>query len=153
MKRSTFRVYIRKAKTRTRKLFQQGQECTHPKTAATCREILKVDPALWTFVHKEGVEPTNNAAEQALRYGVFWRKTSFGTQSASGNLFVEQMMTVVTTLKQQRRNGLDYLTAACEAALQGQKPPSLFPNKVPSALAPHTSLVTCIYYVNGYPHI
>ena len=88
---------------------------------------------------KEGVEPTNNAAEQALRHGVLWRKTSFGTQSASGSLFVERMMTVVTTLRQQKRNVLDYLTAACEAALQGQTPPSLLPNKVPSALAPHTT--------------
>ena len=88
---------------------------------------------------KEGVEPTNNAAEQALRHGVLWRKTSFGTQSTSGSLFVERMMTVVTTLRQQKRNVLDYLTAACEAALQGQTPPSLLPNKVPSALAPHTT--------------
>ena len=53
LKRSTFQVYIRKVKTRTRELLRRGQECAHPKTAATCREILKVEPAMWSFVHKE----------------------------------------------------------------------------------------------------
>ena len=129
LKRSTFQVYISEVRGRTKALLRQGQMCVHPKTAATCREILKVEPALWTFVRKEGVEPTNNAAEQALRHGVLWRKTSFGTQSVSGSLFVERMMTVVTTLRQQKRNVLDYLTHACEAALRGETPPSLLPDQ------------------------
>jgi transposase len=76
-------------------------------------------------VRKEGVEPTNNAAERALRHGVLWRKSSFGTQSEAGSRFVERMMTVVNTLRQQKRNVLDYLTAACEARLRGEIPPSL----------------------------
>ncbi len=92
-----------------------------------CREILKVRQALWTFVHLEGVEPTNNAAERAIRPGVLWRKGSFGTQSAQGSRFVEAMMTVVATLKQQQRHPLDYLTAACEAALRDEAAPSLLP--------------------------
>src|SRR3954470_6851666 len=62
-----------------------------------------------------------------VRPRVVWRKGSFGTQSASGSRFVESMMTVVTTLKQQQRNVLEYLTAACEAALRGAAPPSLLP--------------------------
>ena len=74
-----------------------------------------------------GVEPTNNAAERAVRPGVLWRKGSFGTQSAAGSRFVERLMTVVATLKQQRRNVLEYLTTACEAALRGEKVPSLLP--------------------------
>jgi transposase len=98
-----------------------------PKTAGTCRDILKRRQALWTFVQVEGVEPTNNAAERALRPGVLWRKGSFGTQSTPGSRFVESMMTVVTTLKQQQRNVLEYLTAACEAALRGEVAPSLLP--------------------------
>ena len=134
LKRSTLKAYIRKVRIRTRALLQQGQACAHPRTVGTCREILKVEPALWTFVYKEGVEPTNNAAEQALRHGVLWRKTSLGTQSPSGSLFVERMMTVVTSLRQQNRNVLDYLTAACEAALQGQTPPSLLPIPTKSPL-------------------
>ena len=127
--RSTFRTYISTVRGQVKTLLRQGQECAHPKTAATCREILKVEPALWTFVRKEGVEPTNNAAERALRHGVLWRKTSFGTQSEAGSRFVERMMTAVATLRQQKRNVLDYLTDACQAALSGEAPPSLLPNK------------------------
>jgi transposase len=82
---------------------------------------------LWTFVRHAGVAPTHNAAERAIRPGVLWRKGSFGTQSAEGSRFVETMMTVVATLKQQHRNVLDYMTAACEAALHGQTVPSLLP--------------------------
>jgi len=68
-----------------------------------------------------------NAAERAIRPGVLWRKGSFGTQSAAGSRFVESMMTVVATLKQQQRSVLAYLTAACEAALRGEEAPSLLP--------------------------
>jgi len=123
--RSTFRVYMGPVKSRVRELLRQGQACAHAKTASTCREILKIEPALWTFVRKEGVEPTNNAAERALRHGVLWRKSSFGTQCEAGSRFVERMMTVVTSLRQQKRNVLDYLTAACEAHMRGEVPPSL----------------------------
>ena len=49
------------------------------------------------------------------------------TQSAEGSRFVESMMTVVATLKQQQRNVLEYLTTACEAALRGEAAPSLLP--------------------------
>ena len=64
---------------------------------------------------------------RSLRPGVLWRKGSFGTQSAAGSRFVESMLTVVATLKQQQRNVLAYLTAACEAALRGEAAPSLLP--------------------------
>lgn len=83
--------------------------------------------ALWTFVQVEGVEPTNNAAERAIRPGVLWRKSRFGTPSENGSRFVECMLTVVATLQQQQRNILAYLTTACEAALRGEAPPALLP--------------------------
>lgn len=139
LKRSTFQVYMSPVRGRVNELLRQGERCAHPKTASTCREILKIEAALWTFVRKEGVEPTNNAAERALRHGVLWRKNSFGTQSQAGSLFVERMMTVVTTLRQQKRNVLDYLTAACEAALLGQTPPSLLPNRHQTASSAQTA--------------
>ena len=75
----------------------------------------------------DGVEPTNNTAERAIRPGVLWRKGSGGTQSAAGSRFVESMLTVVSTLKQQQRNVLAYLTAVCEATLRGEAAPSLLP--------------------------
>jgi len=78
-------------------------------------------------VQVAGVEPTNNTAERSIRPGVLWRKGSFGTQSTAGSRFVESMMTVVATVKQQQRNVLEYLTTACEAALRGEEAPSLLP--------------------------
>jgi transposase len=106
---------------------QAGASCSVRAVAGRCREILKLEPALWTFVHQEGVEPTNNAGERILRQGVLWRKGSFGTDSPNGSRFVERILTVVTTLRLQKRNVLDYLTAACSAALHGETPPSLLP--------------------------
>ena len=116
------------------RLLEAGSMCGVPKTEGMCREILKLRQALWTFVHLAGVEPTNNTAERAIRPGVLWRKGSFGTHSAQGSRFVEAMMTVVATLTQQQRHVLEYLTAACEAALCGEPAPSLLPT-FPVALA------------------
>jgi transposase len=125
--RSTFRSYMSPLRQEVERLLEAGSQCGVPTTAGTCREILKRHEALWTFVQVEGVEPTNNTAERSIRPGVQWRKGSFGTQSAEGSRFVESMMTVVATLKQQKRNVLAYLTAAHEAALRGEAAPSLLP--------------------------
>ena len=73
------------------------------------------------------MEPTNNASERALRPVVLWRKGSFGTQSRAGSNFVERVLTVVATLRQQQCNVLDYMTTACEAALHHHPAPSLLP--------------------------
>jgi transposase len=124
---ASFASYMRPIRREVERLLEAGQQCGVPKTEGVCREILKVRQALWTFVRHTGIEPTNNAAERAIRPGVLWRKGSFGTQSAQGSRFVEAMMTVVATLKQQHRNVLDYVTAACEAALRGGPAPSLLP--------------------------
>ncbi|MEJ6486727.1 IS66 family transposase [Nostoc punctiforme UO1] len=97
------------------------------KTVRTCRQILKVEPALWLFVTVDGVEPTNNAAERAIRPAVIWRRTSFGSQTQGGSHFVQRMLTVVTTLKSQRRNVLEFLTQAISAKRQDQPTPSLLP--------------------------
>jgi len=125
--RSTFRSYMSPLRQEVERLLEAGSQCSVPKTEGTCREILKRHEALWTFVQVEGVEPTNNTAERSIRPGVQWRQGSFGTQSAEGSRFVESMMTVVATLKQQKRNVLAYLTAAHEAALRGEAAPSLLP--------------------------
>jgi transposase len=127
LKRSSFRTYMTPGRRQVERLLEVGTRCGHPKTEGVCWELLKVRPALWTFVHLEGVEPTNNASERAMRPGVLWRKGSFGTQSGQGSRLVEAMMTVVATLKQQHRNPLAYLTAACEAALRHEVAPSLLP--------------------------
>jgi transposase len=124
---ASFETYMRPIRQEVERLLEVGQTCGVPKTEGVCRDILKRRQALWTFVRHEGVEPTNNAAERAIRPGVLWRKGSFGTHSPEGSRFVEAMMTIVATLKQQHCNVLDYLTAACQAALCDEPAPSLLP--------------------------
>lgn len=100
------------------------------KTVRTCRQLLKVETALWLFVEVEDVEPTNNSAERAIRPAVLWKKTSFGSQSQNGSIFVARMLTVVTSLRSQRRNVLSFLTDAVEAARHQSPPPSLLPESI-----------------------
>jgi hypothetical protein len=69
------------------------------KTVRTCRKLLKIESALWTFVYQDGVEPTNNSAERALRPAVIWRNLSIGSQSHAGSEFVARMLTVKHSLK------------------------------------------------------
>jgi transposase len=92
---------------------------------AFCHDVRKLEPALWTFVTVEGVEPTNNAAERALRPAVLWRKGCFGADSANGNTFVARILTASATCRQQQRHLLTYLTAAVVAYRDGQPAPSL----------------------------
>ena len=127
MTRATFQEQMQSVQQQVGELLCQGTACDHGKTAGTCRDILKREDALWTFVYVEGVEPTNNFGEQQIRPGVLWRKGSFGTQSEAGSRFVERIMTAVTTLRQQNRNVMDYLVEACDAANWGRKVPSLLP--------------------------
>lgn len=107
---------------------KQGEKTPWAKTVRTCRQLLKLEVALWTFVFTPGVEPTNNACEQALRPAVIWRRTSLGTQSHAGSAFVARMLTVKTTLERQQRGVLDFLVEALRAARQGLPSPSLLPN-------------------------
>lgn len=127
LSREEFKRTMAPLQARVVEQLRAGAECEHAKTAGACKQILKVESALWTFVRVEGVEPTNNVAERAVRPGVLWRKGSFGTQNEAGSRFAERIMTVVATCKQQRRNVLEYLVATAEAALQGEKAPLLLP--------------------------
>ena len=106
------------------RVLDAGQTCGVPKTEGACRAILTRRQALWTCVRHPEVEPTNNAAERAIRPGVLWRQGRFGTQSPEGSRVVETMMTAVATLTPQHRNILDDVIAACEAARRHQPAPS-----------------------------
>jgi len=134
LSRVEFQREMRPLQARIGRLVRMGARRKQAQTRHACANILKLEVALWTFVATEGVEPTNNAAERALRRAVLWRRRSFGTQSAEGSLFVARLLTVVTTLRQQQRDVLDYLTDACAAAVTGAPPPSLLPQ------APQTTL-------------
>ncbi len=124
---ASFASSMRAIRRAVERLLEAGQTCGVPKTDGVCREILKRCQALWTFVRHEGAEPTNNAAERAIRPGVLWREGRFGPHSAQRSCVVETMMTVVATLKQQHRNILAYVTAACDTALHHETTSSLIP--------------------------
>jgi transposase len=124
---ATFARYMWPVRREMERLLEAVQTCGVPKTEGTCRELLKRRQALWTCVRHAGVDPTHNTTERAIRPGVLWRKRSLGTQSPEGSRVVEAMRTAVATLKQQHRHVLDYVTAACEAALGGEPAPSLLP--------------------------
>ena len=97
------------------------------KTAATCRELLAKERALWTFVRIPEIDETNNAAERSLRHPVQWRKTSYGTASERGSRFVESILTVLATCQQRQQNACAYLTACCRAFFRNTAPPALIP--------------------------
>jgi transposase len=99
----------------------------HWRAGVLGRELLRQWECLWTFVRVAGVEPTNNAAERAVRPAVLWRKCSFGNQGEGGRAFVERMLTVVGSLRLQGRPVLEYLAEAIGAAQRGVEPPSLLP--------------------------
>jgi len=110
------------------RLLLRGMQSGNKGVQGTCRELYEHREWLWTFLHHEGVQPTNNAGERSLRHAVIWRKLSFGTQSAAGSRFVETMLTVIETCRQQRRNAFAFVTAAVESHLAHQPAPSLLPN-------------------------
>jgi transposase len=125
--RTDLRVLVGRVAAEMAAVLATGAERGHPLAQTLCREYQAVWPALWTFIVVDGVEPTNNAAEQALRPAVLWRKGSFGTHSAAGSRFVERMLTVSATCRQHGWDLLAFLVAALTAAQCGTAPPSLLP--------------------------
>jgi len=111
---------------RMNKLLKRGMRCRRLKRAAKfCAELLRLEPALWTFARVKGIEPTNNHAERMLRPAVMWRKQSLGSHSIEGCRFVERMMTVLQTLRLRGRSVMDYLEQAVRALRHGLPPPPL----------------------------
>jgi transposase len=111
-------------------LSQGARRCDAPE--GMCQELLNHEEALWTFVREERVEPTNNAAEQALRGAVIWRKSCFGAHSAEGNRFVERILTVSATCRKQQRHLLTFVTEAIEAHWAGRPAPLLLSTPMPT---------------------
>jgi transposase len=127
MARATLRSEVDVLRFSSRADLRRGAACGCARTAATCRELLAGETHLWAFVRVEGVEPTNNDAERALRHGVIYRELSGGTDSEAGSRFVERMPSVVATCRQQEIDVLDYLTRCYTAHLNGQPAASLLP--------------------------
>ncbi|WP_255517701.1 IS66 family transposase [Synechococcus sp. CBW1108] len=105
--------------------YQRGERTPWASTVRTCQQLQKVTGGLWTFLENEGIEPTNNAAERALRQSVIQRKISHGVQSASGAICRSRLLTVTTTLRQQGRDVWEFLEQAWIAHHRGGVMPSL----------------------------
>jgi len=106
-------------------LLKQGVRLTDGKAATFCQNLLDLEPALWTFLRCEGVEPTNNHAERVLRRGVLWRKRSFGSRSDRGVRFAERILTVVQSRRLQSKRIFPFLVEAVRAHRTGCPAPSL----------------------------
>ena len=105
--------------------YQRGERTPWASTVRTCQQLQKVRGGLWTFLETRGIEPTNNAAERALRQSVIQRKISQGVQSRQGAICRSRLLTVTTTLRQQGRDVWEFLEQAWIAHHRGGVMPSL----------------------------
>jgi transposase len=97
------------------------------KRRGLAKDLLRLWPAVFQFIDREAIEPTNNQAERDLRPAVLWRKGSFGTRSDAGSRFVERMLSVWATCKRQDAALIDWVTTALHAGAGLRDPPSLLP--------------------------
>jgi transposase len=78
--------------------------------------------SLWVFLAQHGVEPTNNRAERAWRFGVLWRKRSLGTASEKGNHWVERILSLKGTCRLHARSTDRVLVDAVTSLFTNQQP-------------------------------
>jgi transposase len=107
---------------------QRGERMPWAKTVRTCQQILQVVDALWTCMETRGIEPTNNAAERAVRQSVIQRRISHGVQSLQGAICRSRLLTVTTPLRQQGRDVWQFMEQAWIAHHRGGVMPSLLPD-------------------------
>jgi transposase len=125
--RQRLQAEIAQIQTELRALLEEAS----PKSRRTrwhrqfANNLLKVWPALWTFATIDGVEPTNNPAERALRGPVIHRKLSLGTQSHGGERFAERALSAATTCRMQRRSLFTYLSELLATHNRGDPFPAL----------------------------
>ncbi len=118
---------------RLRKALEAGaQQAQCRRTANTCANVLKLWPALWGFITNPGVEPTNNAAEQALRGIVLKRKISGPTRSRRGDEFIANGFTAYESCRRQGRDFIEYMRGAVIAWIDKTAHPSLVPAPAPT---------------------
>lgn len=125
--RETLQRCLRSVRKEIKLLLEEGICLRGTKAAVFCQNLLDIEPALWTFLREDGVEPTNNHAERVLRRGVLWRKNCFGSASDRGSRFVERMLTVVQSLRLQKRPVFEFLVKAVDAQRHGGQAPSILP--------------------------
>lgn len=123
----TFQRKVRPVQKAVDDLLLRGRFSGNRKLYGFCSELYERRKHLWTFTRVEGIEPTNNTAERALRPAVIYRKLSFGTQSAEGSRFLERILTISETCRLQDRNAFQFLIQAMQARFADKTAPSLLP--------------------------
>lgn len=116
--REDFKLKMKPIMDSINSLIEKGLLCGNEKSQRTFQKIFELKDSMWTFVYHDGVEPTNNLAERAIRPLVIHRKKSFGTQSPRGSRFAERTMSVVATAMAQ---GADYLASIIKAIFDRKK--------------------------------
>lgn len=103
-----------------------GANCDHRRTRVSCQRILQQYETLFVFTRYPNVDPTNNVCERALRHPVIWRKLSFGNDSDDGITYVERILSVLATCRQQDLNPYDFLQQIVHADRRALPLPALF---------------------------
>jgi transposase len=125
--RRRLRREVRSLQRELRQLCEQGRR----KSVKTryhrglARNLLKTWPALWTFVDKAGVEPSNNRAERGLRHAVIYRKLSQGSRCERGAVATERLLSAAISCRLQGRSPFAYLVEVAHASIRGQPTPAL----------------------------
>ncbi len=127
IKWETFQSLARPIRQEFKALLLRGIYSGNDQLYGFCNELYSRRQHLWTFTRVQGIEPTNNTAERALRPAVIYRKLSFGTQSANGSRYLERMLTVTESCRLQERNVYTYLIEAMQASFAGHRSPTLLP--------------------------
>jgi transposase len=117
LSRSKYRLMAVNAQRAFEALLARGVELRLRGLSGACADILEQKQALFTFAFENGVEPTNNHAERALRPFVLWRKTSYGSQSERGRVFAERIFAEEICARVPR----------CHASMHGGSSPTLIP--------------------------
>lgn len=125
---STFQTQMQPVRNTVNHLLLRGMCSGNKRLTGMCKELFTHRNWLWTFVDVEGIQPTNNTAERALRPAVIYRKLSFGTQSEAGSRFIERMLTISETCRLQKRPLYQWLCDTVEASLNGEAAPQLLAN-------------------------
>jgi transposase len=132
--KETFRFWMKPVRIQFEACLRRAVSADLKKLSGSCDNILSHQAALWTFVDRDDVEPTNNHAERELRQFVLWRKRSFGTHSDRGNVFAERIMTLSHTARKQHTNVMTFLVECCLAQQIGGPSPLLLVAPTPALL-------------------
>ena len=108
------------------KWLDYGTRIDHRRTRVSWQRILKPYETLFVFTRYPNVDPTNNVGELALRHPAIWRKLCYGNDSDSGITYVERILSVLATCRQQNLNPYDFLQRLVQAERQALPLPTLF---------------------------